>query len=139
MHPFSRRLFMAMLFSAGMTLPAHAASDTPFIAHISTDDANRVSKAVAFSRGQFNRGHPLMVYLDDRGVFLGARMSANRYPEQQRILLELISRGVRVIICPYSMRIYGLTENDLLPGLTVGTPEMADDTLFNERARYLSW
>ncbi len=138
-----KKLFFLLAFvlfaTPVLTQASRAAGDTPFVAHISTDDPKRISKAVAFSRMQFERGHPVTVYLDDKGVFLATKESGNLFPEQQKTLIEMMGNGVSVIVCPYSMKLHGVSQSDIMADVTIGTPEMADDFLFDDRAKSLSW
>jgi len=137
---FFKALFTAFLFMLGAAaLPASAGDKDPLFINMTADDPHRANMAITFGANQFGRGHPLTIFLNDKGVLLGARDSAGRYAEHQKKLAELTAKGATVLICPMCMKHYGVKEEDLLPGIKVGSPEATGAALFRQDTRTLTW
>jgi sulfur relay (sulfurtransferase) complex TusBCD TusD component (DsrE family) len=92
-----------------------------------------------FSKHHAANGHPLSVFLSDKGVFLGVKAAASSHPEQQKLLLEMIAGGSTVIMCPPCLRHYGFTEADVLPGIKMGGAKVTGEALFKPNTKTLSW
>ena len=106
---------------------------------MTTDEAHRASMAISFGKAQMERGHPLTVFLNDKGVFVGAKAHAAKYGEHQKVLGELMGKGATVIACPMCMKHYGIETADLLPGIQVGKPELTGGALFKDDTKTMSW
>ena len=136
---FSTLLLGLTLIVANISAPAFAANTDPLFVNMTTDDPHRASMAIVFGKNQLERGHPLTVFLNDKGVFVGAKANAAKFPEQQKLLAEILGKGGAVLVCPMCMKHYGVKESDLLPGLKVGNPELTGGALFKDNSRTLSW
>jgi sulfur relay (sulfurtransferase) complex TusBCD TusD component (DsrE family) len=133
-------LFTALLLVLGaLALPAAAGDRDPLFINMTTDDPHRANMAITFGANQSGRGHPLTVFLNDKGVLVGARANAGRYAEQQKKLGELMSKGATVLICAMCMKHYGVAEGDLLPGLKIGSPDATGAALFRDGTQTLTW
>jgi len=120
-------------------LPAIAGERDSLFINLTTDDPHRANMAISFGGNQFGRGHPLTIFLNDKGVLVGARSNASRYAEQQKSLAELMTKGTTVLICPMCMKHYGVAQSDLLPGIKVGSPDVTGGALFKDGSRTLTW
>jgi predicted peroxiredoxin len=116
-----------------------AAQPASLFVNMTTDESHRANMAIGFGRNQLLRGHGLTLYLNDKGVKLASKANATAFGEQQKILKELVDKGATILVCPMCMKHYGVQEADLLPGLKVSSPELAEKTLFAEGVRTLSW
>lgn len=135
-----KALFTALLLLLGsFALPAAAGERDSLFINMTADDPHRANMAITFGGNQFDRGHPLTVFLNDKGVLVGARANASRYAEQQKKLADLMAKGATVLICPMCMKHYGVAESDLLPGIKVGSPEATGAALFKDGAKSLTW
>jgi sulfur relay (sulfurtransferase) complex TusBCD TusD component (DsrE family) len=94
---------------------------------------------ITLGKNQMERGHPLTIFLNDKGVFIGSKANAAKFADQQKLLGELMSKGAVVLICPMCMKHYGVKEADLLPGLKVGNPELTGGALFKDNTKSLTW
>jgi iron complex transport system substrate-binding protein len=103
------------------------------------DDAHRANMAITFGKYQLERGHPLTIFLNDKGVFVGSKAHAAKYAEHQKVLGELMGKGAAVIACPMCMKHYGVETADLLPGIQVGKPEVTGAALFKDGTKTMSW
>jgi sulfur relay (sulfurtransferase) complex TusBCD TusD component (DsrE family) len=119
--------------------PAFAGESDPLFVNLTTDDSHRASMAITFGQNQFERGHPLTIFLNDKGVLIGSKANAAKFPSQQKVIGELMNKGAVVLICPMCMKHYGVKEADLLPGLKVGNPELTGAALFKDNTRTLTW
>ena len=134
------RLLLSMALLACMVgTPAFAGGSDPLFVNLTTDDSHRASMAITFGQNQLERGHPLTIFLNDKGVLIGSKSNAAKFPSQQKAIGELMNKGAVVLICPMCMKHYGVKEADLLPGLKVGNPELTGAALFKDNTRTLTW
>jgi intracellular sulfur oxidation DsrE/DsrF family protein len=50
---------------------------------------------------------------------VASKENADQFAEQQRNLRELMQKGATVLICPDCMKLYGVSESSLLPGIQI--------------------
>jgi predicted peroxiredoxin len=135
-------LLLAVLFGAATSAVAAdepSAQGAPLFINLITDDPHRANMALSFGKNQLDLGHPLTVFLNDRGVFIAAKQGAERFGLHQAKLAELLDAGAKVIVCPMCMKHYGVAKSDLLEGLEVGNPELTGGALFAPDTRTLTW
>ncbi len=120
-------------------MTGYASNLDPLFVSLTSDEPNRASMALNFSKHHAANGHPLSVFLSDKGVYLGVRAGASSHPEQQKLLLEMIASGSTVIMCPPCLRHYGFTEADLLPGIKLGGVKVTGEVLFKPNTKTMSW
>jgi sulfur relay (sulfurtransferase) complex TusBCD TusD component (DsrE family) len=111
----------------------------PLFINMTTDDSHRANMALSFGMKQLDLGHPLTVFLNDKGVFVGSTANADKYAEQQKTLAALMQKGAVVYSCPMCMEHYGINEADLVPGIKVSAPESIGEALFKANTRTLGW
>jgi predicted peroxiredoxin len=141
-NPFLSTLIFMLLFGAAMGAVAAdepAADSAPLFINLVTDDPHRAHMALGFGQKQLERGHPLTVFLNDRGVFIAAKQGAERFGLHQGIIAELVGAGGKIIVCPMCMKHYGVAKADLLEGLEVGNPELTGGALFAPGTQTLTW
>ncbi len=122
-----------------MPSPSSAGETDPLFINLTTDDVHRAHMAITFGGKQHELGHPLTVFLNDKGVHIGSTAHSDRFAGQQKVLEELMGKGATVIICPMCMQHFGIKEADLLPGLKIGKPELTGAALFRDNTRTLTW
>jgi sulfur relay (sulfurtransferase) complex TusBCD TusD component (DsrE family) len=127
------------LVVGSIAMPAIAGATDPLFVNLTTDDAHRANMGIVFGKNQLERGHPLTIFLNDKGVLIGAKANARKFADHQKALSDLMSKGAVVLICPMCMKHYGVNESDLLPGLKVGNPELTGAALFKENTKTLTW
>jgi sulfur relay (sulfurtransferase) complex TusBCD TusD component (DsrE family) len=120
-------------------MTGYASNLDPLFVSLTSDEPHRASMALNFSKHHAVNGHPLSVFLSDKGVYLGVKAGALSYPEQQKLLAEMIASGSTVIMCPPCLRHYGFTEADLLPGIKMGGAKVTGEALFKPNTKTLSW
>ena len=132
-----KSLLMAVL--ASITLNAYAGSNYPLFINLTTDEASRSSMALNFGKHHFVNGHPLSIFLSDKGIILGVKAGSEKYALQQKDLSEILSKGGLVIVCPSCLKNAGYTEADLLPGIKLGGPQVTGEALFKDGTKTMSW
>jgi sulfur relay (sulfurtransferase) complex TusBCD TusD component (DsrE family) len=138
MKRFASLLVAVALIAGALPTSALAGSTDPLFVNLTTDEAHRANMALSFSKGQLERGHPLTIFLNDRGVLLGSKANAAKFAEHQKMIAELISKGATVFICAMCSDHYGVKQTDWLPGLKLAT-EQAGMALFKDDTKTLSW
>ncbi len=136
---FSQVILTLAMIVGSVVNPAFAGNSDPLFLNLTTDDAHRADMGISFGKNQLERGHPLTIFLNDKGVFIGSRENATKFADHQQVLGELMSKGAVVLICPMCMKHYGVKESDLLPGLKVGNPELTGGALFKDNTKTLTW
>jgi predicted peroxiredoxin len=140
MRPLRLVLLAFALFAVVAARPAASAETGSLFVNLTTDDPHRAAMAFAFSKAQMALGHPVTIWLNDRGVFLGdLSSSAGKLSQPQTMLKELMANGAQVIACPMCMKHYGIGDTSLLSGIKTGNPEMTGAALFKEGAQTLTW
>ena len=132
-------LVLAIALIMSTVVSPALADDDPLFINLISDDPHRADMAISFGKNQLDRSHPLTIFLNDKGVFLGSKENATKYADHQKMLIELMSKGATVLICPMCMKHYGIKESDLLPGVKVGNPDLTGSFLFKDDTQTLTW
>ncbi|MDG4557377.1 MAG: DsrE family protein [Candidatus Contendobacter sp.] len=127
------------LVTGGIAHPTFAGNSDPLFVNLTTDDTHRANMGISFGKNQLERGHPLTIFLNDKGVLIGSKNNATKFADHQKMLGELMGKGAVVLVCPMCMKHYGVKEADLLPGLKVGNPELTGGALFKDNTKTLTW
>lgn len=136
---FAQLLLALVLLVGAVATPAIAGDTDPLFINLITDDSHRANMGITFGKNQHKHGHPLTIFLNDRGVFIGSQAYSARFADHQKMLVEVMSKGATVIICPMCMKHYGIKEADLLPGIKVGNPDAPFAALFKDNTKTLTW
>jgi|YNPBryulayer2012_1023412.scaffolds.fasta_scaffold26167_2 predicted peroxiredoxin len=113
--------------------------NAPLFINLTSDDPHRVNMALSFGMKQLERGHPLTIFINDKGVYVVSTVNADKFAEQQKTIAMLIEKGAVVFSCPMCMQHYGINESDLLPGVRVSNPDSIGEYLFKPNTRTLNW
>lgn len=133
-------VLVALLMVAGAFISTGVAGDKdPLFINLTTDDPHRANMGITFGKSQFGLGHPLTIFLNDKGVFVASKVNAPRFSDHQKELAELANKGATIIVCPMCMKHYGFQQADLVEGLQVGKPEVTGPALFKDNTIALSW
>ncbi|MBU3637394.1 DsrE family protein [Polynucleobacter sp. es-MAR-4] len=124
---------------ATLSLSAFAGANDPLFVSLTSDEPHRATMAFGFGTHMNEAGHPLSVFLSDKGVFLGVKSGADKYPDQQKMLANIIAKGGTVIMCPMCLKHYGFTEADLLPGIKMGGAKVTGEALFKDNTKTMTW
>jgi sulfur relay (sulfurtransferase) complex TusBCD TusD component (DsrE family) len=135
-----RKLFLAFaLIGVLAAMPAAAEGPGSLFVNLTSDDDHRANMAITFSKGQLERGHPVTIFLNDRGVFVGTKSNTEKFKGQQQALAELMAKDAVVIVCPFCAKHYGIDAADLIEGAKVGNPDLTGSYLFKEDTKTMTW
>ncbi len=127
------------LWGTLLTPAAAAGQLDPLFVNLTSDQPHRLQMALSFAKQQQALGHPVTIFLNDRGVLLGSKTKASEFGEQQALIAELLASGGTVLICPLCMNHYGIKKTELLNSLKVGNPSITGAALFGQGTQTLSW
>lgn len=134
------RLLVALALIVGhVTTPVFAGDTDPLFVNLTTEETHRANMGLVFGKNQFDRGHPLTIFLNDKAVFIGSKAHTTKFAEHQKVLTDLMAKGATVLICPMCMQHYGVKEADLLPSIKMGNPELTGGALFKDNTKTLTW
>ncbi|MEQ1742689.1 MAG: DsrE family protein [Candidatus Nitrotoga sp.] len=137
---FVTQLLLALtLIVGGVASPAFAGDADPLFINLTTDNLHRATMGVYFGKEQFDRGHPLTIFLNDKGVLIGSKAKSAKFSVHHKVLTELINKGAAVHICSMCMSAYGVKEKDILPGIKISSPELTGTALFKDNSKSLTW
>ncbi len=137
---FLKSVKLAVLATlAALSLSAYAGPNDPLFINLSTDEMHRSTMAINFGKHHSANGHPLSIFLNDKGVILGVKAGSEKYAAQQKELSEIIARGGLVIMCPMCLKQAGYTEADLITGVKLGSTKVTGDALFKDGTKTMSW
>ena len=148
---FTRLSAVLMLITAvfATTLPAQADTDTPrgLFVNLTTDDTWAAAKAIMFAHEKSLRnGHDTAIWLNVRAVYLADKkrpshihgMMAESGTSVQDMLAAFIADGGTVIMCQACSKAAGLTQDDYIDGVTMGSWPVVEGWLFRKNMQTLS-
>ena len=127
------KLSISILLLALTTIaPASYAEDNgKLFINLTSDEPWRSDMALAFANANLKQGHPVTVFLNVKGVHLAAK---NPQPggsdNGPKMIAKLLANGGQVIICPMCMKRAGLTQADLIDGITMGGPAVTFKAMY---------
>lgn len=136
---FLASLLAVMLLATPLAPAALADNDDPLFVNMTTSEPHRAMMAIRFAKGQQALKHPVTIFLNDKGVFVGAKSKAAEYKDHQEGLAAIMKAGGVVIVCPFCMEHYGVKADDLIDGAQVGKPELTGGQLFKDDTKTLTW
>ena len=149
---FTRLSAVLMLLTAvfATTRPAQADTDPPrgLFVNRTTDDTWAAAKAIMFAHEKSLRnGHDTAIWLNVRAVYLADKkrpshihgMMAESGTSVQDMLAAFIADGGTVIMCQACSKAAGLTQDDYIDGVTMGSWPVVEGWLFRENMQTLSW
>ncbi len=122
--------------SVATTAPA---AGRPLFINMTTNDSHRANMALSFGQKQQALGHPLTVFLNDRGVFVGSTDNAAKYEMHQKMISAIIAAGGTVLACPMCTEHYGVKPDTYVKGVKMGNPELTGGKLFENGSVTLTW
>ncbi len=132
-------ILSSLLMSLAGSANVLAGDTDPLFINMTSDDNHRANMAITFGTKQHARGHALTIFLNDKGVMVGSKAHAKKFADRQKDLIDAMSKGANVIICPMCMKHYKVNEADLLPGIKVGSPDVTGPALFKDNTKTLTW
>ena len=115
------RVFRILATLAVISLPLSAfAAKEPIYINLATNDPGKVSMALDAGRQYAEKGYPIVIYLNDKAVFMAVLSKSGSNNKEQQALIEAIASGAKVIICPSCLEEVGLSKASLISGVTLG-------------------
>ena len=139
--PIQGRLPLLFTFLLGSLFSFSYAATTsdPLFINMTSDDMHRSEMAIGFGKNQLLKGHPLVVFINDKGVLVAAKKNNQHYAAQQKMIAEIIKAGGVVYACPSCMKFYKIDPADLVAGVRVSNPDLMESELFKANQKTLSW
>jgi sulfur relay (sulfurtransferase) complex TusBCD TusD component (DsrE family) len=117
--------------------------------NLTTDDTWAAAKAISFAHKKvLNAGHsPVAIWMNVRGVYLAQEARPSHVHGLMReenmsiqdMLTAFIADGGQVIMCSACSAAAGLTLDDYIDGVVMGTPDVVTGLLFDPNVKTLSW
>lgn len=115
------RILRIMTVLAVIALPLSAlAAKEPIYINLATNDPVKVSMALDAGRQYAEKGHPIVIYLNDKAVLLGVEVKSRDVSKEQEAIRQAIANGATVIICPTCLEDHGFTRINLVKGVVLG-------------------
>lgn len=141
-----------MLFSFAATVSHAQQTDVTsrgLFVNLTTDDTWAAAKAISFAHGKaLANGHsPVAIWLNVRGVYLADKKRPSHVHGLKReadmsiqdMLTAFMADGGQVIMCSACSAAAGLTQEDYIDGVTMGTWPVVEGLLFDPNVTTLSW
>jgi predicted peroxiredoxin len=113
--------------------------------NLSTDEINHAAMAVSFATKVLqNTEKPVTIFLNVDGVRLADTSIPQNIHKSEKTVAQMLTNfmaeGGVVLICPFCMRnVGGITEDQLLEGVIIGSPEYTYGAMFAEDVTVLSY
>ncbi len=144
---------VAVIFTALMPVvsPANAADQAKpgLFVNLTTDDTWSAAKAIYFAHEKaLKNGHkPVAIWLNVRAVYLADRKRPSHVHgllresnmSIQDMLSAFIEDGGTVIMCGACSQAAGLTKDDYIDGVQMGSWDLVSGILFDPNVKTLSW
>jgi len=149
-----KTLFTVALTLLALAAPMAHAQDADvklrgLFVNLTTDDTWSAAKAISFAHQKaLKNGHaPVAIWLNVRGVYLADKKRPShvhglmRESNQsiQDMLAAFIADGGQVIMCSACSAAAGLTKEDYIEGVTMGTWPVVEGLLFDPNVTTLAW
>lgn len=151
---FIRSFFTVVLTMLALAAPMAHAQDADIknrglFVNLTTDDTWSAAKAISFAHSKaLKNGHaPVAIWLNVRGVYLADKKRPSHVHglmrEQDKSIQDMLSAfiadGGQVIMCAACSAAAGLTKEDYIDGVTMGTWPVVEGLLFDPNVTTLSW
>lgn len=133
------QLLLAAALCGGLALSAQAQGRAPIMINLTSSENNQANMALSFAAAKLQDGRSLIFYLNEQAVKIAAKQAFNQYRGQQITLARMINKGADIVVCSLCMRRYGLTADDLLPGIKLDTAPSQPYQLVSNSNRALTW
>jgi predicted peroxiredoxin len=141
---------LVLVFAVMSISVAHAdESKGGLFVNLTTDDTWAAAKAIMFAHEKvLKRGHkPVAIWLNVRGIYLADKKRPShvhglmRESDQsiQDMITAFIKDGGTVIACAACSQAAGLTSDDFIDGVEMGSPDLVMGLLFDPSVKTLSW
>lgn len=149
-----KSLFAVLVTVFALVSPVAHAQDADAISrglfvNLTTDDTWSAAKAISFAHEKaLKNGHsPVAIWLNVRGVYLADKKRPSHVHGLMRendksiqdMLTAFIADGGQVIMCSACSAAAGLTKEDYIDGVVMGTWPVVEGLLFDPNITTLAW
>lgn len=141
-------LAFVVAFAAPVAATADDAKPGLFV-NLTTDDTWSATKAIMFAHEKaLKNGHaPVVIWMNVRAVYLADKkrashihgLMAEKGASVQDMLAEFIADGGKVLMCQACSAAAGLTIDDYIDGVEMGSWPVVEGYLFADDMQTLSW
>ncbi len=117
--------------------------------NLTTDDTWAAAKAISFAHQKVlkNGYEPVAIWLNVRGVYLADEkrpshvhgLMAESGKSIQDMLTDFMADGGQVIMCSVCSKAAGLTKDDYIDGVVMGSWPVIEGLLFDPNVKTLAW
>jgi len=147
-------LLVALMAVFALSVPSVAAQDANvksrgLFVNLTTDDTWSAAKAISFAHEKaLKNGHkPVAIWLNVRAVYLADKKRPSHVHGLMRednksiqdMLAAFMADGGKVIMCSACSKAAGLTKDDYIDGVEMGTWPVVESILFDPNVTTLSW
>lgn len=151
---YLKTLFAVVLTMLALVAPMAHAQDADvksrgLFVNLTTDDTWSAAKAISFAHEKvLKNGHsPVAIWLNVRGVYLADKKRPSHVHGLMRemnvsiqdMLTAFMADGGQVVMCAACSAAAGLTQEDYIDGVVMGTWPVVEALLFNPNVTTLSW
>lgn len=140
------RVLAAFALALSLSLPAApsfaqapAEAKVRMFINLSSVDPHRAALAMFVATSQAEAGVPVTILLTIDAVRLAVKTPHPALAIERADLDNAMKSGVRVIVNPRSMMYHGITDGDLMEGVSKGNPKLLRETLSLPNTVTLSW
>ena len=149
---YLRNMLVTLLAFIAISAAPAAAQDTPpagLFVNLTTDDTWSAAKAIFFAHEKAlkNGVKPVAIWLNVRAVYLADKKRPSNVPGLMReadksiqdMLSDFMADGGVVIACQACTKAAGLTPDDYIDGVKMGSWDVVSGFLFDPNVKTLSW
>ena len=117
---------------------AWAQDKAPLFINLASE-GHRATMALTFGTRQLEQGHPVTFFINSEAARLVSRAYAKQYGKQQEMIENLLDKGAVILVAPMFMQENGVSPKDLMPGVTLSSPQTGSTYLYKPQTLTLSW
>ena len=133
----SRTIF-ALLLALAFSGSVRTQDKAPLFINLASEGL-RATMALTFGTRQLEQGHPVTFFINSEAARLVSRAYAKQYGKQQEMIENLLDHGAVILVAPMFMKENGVSKDDLMPGVTLSTPQTGSVYLYKPNTLSLSW
>lgn len=140
---------LTTFFALSLVSGASAEDKAGLFVNLTTDDTWAAAKAISFAHQKaLKNGHkPVAIWLNVRGVYLADKkrpshihgLMAKNGTSIQDMLSAFMADGGQVIMCGACSKAAGLTKDDYIEGVKMGSWPVVEGLLFDPNIKTVSW
>ena len=137
------------VFASAPSAQAETDKTAGLFVNLTTDDTWSATKAIMFAHQRVLKGghRPVAIWLNVRAVYLADKKRASHVHGMMRdqnasiqdMLTAFMADGGRVVMCSACSKAAGLTKEDYIDGVEMGSWPVIESLLFDPKVKTLAW